>query len=86
MGKLVKTIPGADLVAKINSALEEATKEAIEFAESATLPKNLRRKLQAEMKSGLRRKLQAAMKGQSGAWDKALFDIAKETIDEEGDD
>jgi hypothetical protein len=51
-------------VAEINEAIEEAREQAIEHAKSATVPKNLRRKLRSALK-----------KDPSRPWDRALYEL-----------
>jgi hypothetical protein len=52
--------------AKINRVIEKVTEKAIEYADSAELPKALRRRLEKAMKDS-----------PSEAWDKALYRLAK---------
>jgi hypothetical protein len=61
-------------VAKINSVIENAVEEATKLAEEATIPKTLRRKLQT------------AMKRSQDAWDKALYRLAAEKIEDSDDE
>ena len=55
-------------IAEINTVIEEACESAIDNAESARVPKTLRRMLRKEMK------------GSSAAWDKALYRMAKSKL------
>jgi hypothetical protein len=55
-------------VAHINRAIEATRKKAIEDAKAAPIPKSLRRKLQADIAHSPR------------AWDKALYDQARESL------
>jgi hypothetical protein len=68
---LAKAWGRALAVAKLNEAIEEVREEAIESAESAEVPKNLRRKLSR------------ALRGSAEAWDKVLYAIAREQLDSE---
>jgi hypothetical protein len=60
--------------ARVNSALEEAREEAIEYAKAADIPKSLRKKLTK------------AMKDSPAAWDKALYDIAQTKVSQDDED
>src|SRR5262249_33088949 len=60
-------------LAKINKAIEEVHDDAIEEARDAEVPKSLRRKLQKSLKQ------------KSQPWDKALYQLVRAEIDEEGD-
>jgi hypothetical protein len=62
---LVDAYRRALVVAEINRAIEDATEAAIEHAEEAKVPKTLRRMLKAKMKES------------GGAWDSALYAIAR---------
>ena len=64
---LVDAYRRALVVDEINAAIIEATVEAIELATEATIPKTLRRMLKA------------AMKESGGAWDKALYAMARKS-------
>jgi len=60
-------------IAAINVAIENTTAAAIEKAQSATIPKTLRRQLTK------------AMIGSPGAWDQALYALAKSKLSSEAD-
>jgi hypothetical protein len=57
-------------VAKINQAIEDVEQVAVEYAEGAEIP------------DGLRDKLDAIMKKSSEPWDRALYRLAQENIQE----
>jgi len=61
-------------VAETNIAIEQASETAIENAESAKIPKTLRRMLKKQMK------------GSMEAWDTALYEIAKSKVYPTDDD
>ncbi len=62
-------------VAEVNLAIEQAKDAAVENAKAAEIPSNLRRKIAAEMEAA----------PDSGAWDRVLYDLAREHI-EDGDE
>jgi len=59
----------AIIVAYLNRAIEEAKDAAVEHAESAKIPKTLRRKLRK------------AMKDQDQPWDQVLYDLVREKLE-----
>jgi hypothetical protein len=58
------------VIAQINNVIEEALDAATDDAEVATIPKNLRRQLQAAMK-----------KSPVAAWDRALYELVRNRLD-----
>jgi hypothetical protein len=61
-------------VARINQAIEEARDTAIEDAKSAKIPRSLRRQLQKKLQNS------------PHAWDKVLYDMARESLLSQEDD